>query len=51
MGAIFARNDKAYQSWQRKLGATAKRALSGESLEVAVMHLAQSNPEYVVVGK
>lgn len=49
MGTIFGRNQKAYEGWQRQLGATAQRALTGQALEVAVMHLAQSNPEYVVV--
>lgn len=49
-GTLFAHDGKAYGRWHRSTDRTSS-ALSAEGLEVAVMSLARSNPEYVVVGK
>lgn len=52
-GTIFASNQRAFASWQRSRDRERGRApgLTGKSLEAAVMTLARSNPEYVVVGR
>ncbi len=50
-GTIFAHNKKAHDSWRQSTPATGpSRALPADRLEVAVMSLARTNPEYVVTG-
>jgi len=55
MGAIFASGkagQKAYSRWRTRLDHAAgrSRGLTGAHLEAAVMGLAATNPEYVVMG-
>jgi hypothetical protein len=51
-GTIFAHNQKSYARWQRSVARRdgKQQGLSGATLEQAVISLARSNPEYVVVG-
>lgn len=56
MAAIFASSragDRAYQRWRGKVDSVGgrSRSLAGQALEGAVMALARTNPEYVVVGR
>jgi len=52
MGAIFARDQRSYARWRRRIDQDAGRArgLTGAALEGAVRALATTNPEYVVMG-
>ena len=51
MGTVFASNGKAYAKWRRSIDRAAGQTvgLTGAALEAAVMALARTNPEYVVV--
>jgi hypothetical protein len=55
MGVIFASSkagERAYHRWRRSVDRDGGRSasLEGASLEGAVMALAVTNPEYVVIG-
>jgi hypothetical protein len=49
LGTIFAHDAKSYGSWSRR-ARRAEPAVSARSLEAAVMGLAATHPEYVVIG-
>lgn len=50
IGYLTARSEKARRSWERRPGAARAAGVDGRSLEAAVMGLAATHPEYVVVG-
>jgi hypothetical protein len=52
VGYVIARDRRAAQRWDRRVARRQRRSagLSGASLEAAIMGLAATHPEYVVVG-
>jgi len=52
-GTIFAHDAKAHRRWQSATPSAQPkgRGLTGQALEQAVMLLARTAPEYVVVGR
>lgn len=49
VGYIFARDQKQYNRWRGSRKRRRQRGLTGAALESAVMGLARTHPEYVVV--
>jgi hypothetical protein len=52
VGTVIARDRKAARRWDREAARRSgrKHGLSGAALETAIMGLASTHPEYVVVG-
>lgn len=52
MGTIFAYEQKAYLRWARSTRRPPKaRGLTGAALEAAVMQIAETFPDNVIVGR